>query len=230
QPLSPHKPGARPRRRSTARVAASTRRLRSRDVIEVIDNIAKRAEVQANRTLARLRALFNWAVGKDRLSSSPIMAMKPPTKERARDRALTDDELRWFWLACEAIDWPFGPLAKLLLLTAQRRDEVAKMESSEIDFTTKYWTLPRHKVKNDRAHEVHLSNASIECCVLFLALDTARCSQQTAARCLASRRVRSALMPRCSRPNVTSWERRRHRFPIGSCTIFVARPPPAWRD
>ena len=133
-----------------------------RDVIDVIDNIAKRAEVQANRTLARLRALLNWAVEKDRLSSSPIMGMKPPTKERARDRALTDDELRWFWLACEAIDWPFGPLAKLLLLTAQRRDEVAGMESSEVDFAKKSWTLPRHKVKNDRAHEVHLSNASIE--------------------------------------------------------------------
>ena len=105
-----------------------------RDVIDVIDNIAKRAEVQANRTLARLRALLNWAVEKDRLSSSPIMGMKPPTKERARDRALTDDELRWFWTACETIDWPFGPLAKLLLLTAQRRDEVGGIEWSELGF------------------------------------------------------------------------------------------------
>src|SRR5262245_22843880 len=133
-----------------------------RDVIEVIDRIAKRAAVQANRTLARLRALFNWAVEKDRLSSSPIMGRKPPTKERARDRALTDDELRWFWRACETIDWPFGPLAKLLLLTAQRRDEVGGMESSELDFAQKTWTLPRNKVKNNRAHEVHLSDAAVQ--------------------------------------------------------------------
>jgi integrase len=133
-----------------------------RDVIEVIDRIGKRAEVQANRTLARLRALFNWAVEKDRLASSPIIGMKPPTKERARDRALTADELRWFWKACETISWPFGPLAKLLLLTAQRRDEVGGMEWSEFNLDQQTWTLPRHKVKNDRAHEVHLSDAAVQ--------------------------------------------------------------------
>src|SRR5262249_23506714 len=132
------------------------------DVIDVIDHIAKRAEVQANRTLARLRALLNWAVEKDRLSCSPIMGMKPPTKERARDRALSDDELRWFWTACESIDWPFGPLAKLLLLTAQRRDEVGGMEWSELGFDQKTWTLPRNKVKNNRAHDVHLSDAALQ--------------------------------------------------------------------
>ena len=90
-----------------------------RDVIDLIDRIISRgAEVQANRALARLRALFNWAVEKDRLMVSPITGMRPPTKEHARDRALTDDELRWFWAACETVEWPFGPLAKLLLLTA----------------------------------------------------------------------------------------------------------------
>jgi integrase len=88
--------------------------------------------------------------------------MKPPTKERARDRALTDDELRWFWSACEAIGWPFGPLAKLLLLTAQRRDEVAGIEWSEINLDKQTWTMPRHKTKNDRTHEVHLSDVAVE--------------------------------------------------------------------
>ncbi len=133
-----------------------------RDAIDVIDRIAKRAEVQANRTLARLRALLNWAVEKDRLASSPIIGMKPPTKERARDRTLSDDELRWFWSACEAIGWPFGPLAKLLLLTAQRRDEVAGIEWPEIHLDQTTWTMPRYRAKNDRAHAVHLSEAAIE--------------------------------------------------------------------
>jgi integrase len=96
-----------------------------RDVNDVIDAIVLRAEVQANRTLAKLRALFNWAVEKDRISVSPVEGLKPPTKEQARDRALSDDEIRWFWKACEASGWPFGPLAQLLLLTEQRRDGVA---------------------------------------------------------------------------------------------------------
>jgi len=132
-----------------------------RDVNEVIDAIAVRAEVQANRTLAKLRALFNWAVAKDRIAASPIEGLKPPTKEQARDRALTDDEIRWFWTACEASGWPFGPLAQLLLLTAQRRDEVAGMEWGEIDFKNATWSMPRHKAKNNRAHDVPLSAAAL---------------------------------------------------------------------
>jgi integrase len=133
-----------------------------RDVIDLFDGvIARGAEVQANRTLARLRALFNWAIEKDRLSASPVARMKLPTKEIARDRVLSDDELRWFWAGCDAIDWPFGPLAKLLLLTLQRRDEVAGMEWSELNLPKRTWTIPREKVKNKRAHEVHLSDAAI---------------------------------------------------------------------
>jgi integrase len=133
-----------------------------RDVIDLIDGIiARGAEVQANRTLARLRALFNWAIEKDRVSVSPVARMKLPTKELARDRVLSDDELRWFWAGCEEIDWPFGPLAKLLLLTLQRRDEVAGMEWLELNLAKRTWTIPREKAKNKRAHEVHLADAAI---------------------------------------------------------------------
>jgi Arm DNA-binding domain len=57
-----------------------------RDAIDLIDGLVERGvEIQANRTLARLRALFNWAIEKDRISASPVDHMKPPTKERARD-------------------------------------------------------------------------------------------------------------------------------------------------
>jgi integrase len=133
-----------------------------RDVIELVDAIITRgAEVQANRTLARLRALFNWAIEKDRLSVSPVARMKLPTKERARDRVLADDELRWFWVGCDDIDWPFGPLAKLLLLTLQRRDEVTSMEWPEVNLAKRTWTIPREKAKNRRTHEVYLSDAAI---------------------------------------------------------------------
>jgi integrase len=134
-----------------------------RDAINLIDSLVERGvEIQANRTLARLRALFNWAIEKDRISASPVEHMKPPTKERARDRALTDDEIRWFWLACDEIGWPFGPVFKLLLLTGQRRDEVGGMKWTEIDLDKQTWTLPRNRAKSDRGHEVHLSGAAIE--------------------------------------------------------------------
>ena len=134
-----------------------------RDVIDLIEAIiARGAEVQANRTLARLRALFNWAIEKDRVAASPVARMKLPTQEQTRDRVLSDDEVRWLWQAGDEIGWPFGPLAKLLLLTAQRRDEVAGMTWAEIDFVKRVWTIPRHKAKNNRVHEVQLSEAAIE--------------------------------------------------------------------
>src|SRR5713101_2603141 len=58
--------------------------------------------------------------------------------------------------------WPFGPLFKLLLLTAQRRDEVGAMEWRELDLDKRAWTIPRERAKNDRAHEVHLPNLAME--------------------------------------------------------------------
>src|SRR5258708_2065920 len=50
-------------------------------VIDLVDEIiARGAGVMANRTLARLRALFNWAVEKERLTASPILLMPLPTQ------------------------------------------------------------------------------------------------------------------------------------------------------
>ncbi len=134
-----------------------------RDVIALIDKkVASGAEIQANRILARLRTLFGWAVEKDRIATNPCEGLKPPTKERARDRVLSDLEIRAFWSSAEELGWPFGPLFKLLLITAQRRDEVATLEWSEIDLERNVWSLPREKAKNDHGHDVHLSQQAID--------------------------------------------------------------------
>lgn len=144
--------GARP-------IASITRR----DINAVLDTLTDRgAEVQANRVLARLRTLFAWAVEKDYLPASPVVRMKAPTKERTRDRALNEDEIRQFWQATGELGWPFGPLFRLLLVTAQRRDEVAGLAWAELDFERRVWTIPRDRTKNDRAHEVALSELALE--------------------------------------------------------------------
>lgn len=134
-----------------------------RDVIALVDKkVASGAEVQANRILARLRTLFGWAVEKDRIAVNPCDGLRPPTKEKARDRVLSDAEIRAFWAAAEDLGWPFGPLFKLLLLTAQRRDEVATLEWSEIDLERCVWSLPREKATNDQGHDVHLSQQAVD--------------------------------------------------------------------
>jgi len=136
------------------------------DVNALVGRIAKRgAKVQANRTVARLRTLFNWAASQGYVADSPLRGVKLPTKERERERVLTDDEIKWFWQACGALGrdgWPFGPLFKLLLLTAQRRDEVGAVVWSELDLEKRLWTIPRERAKNDRTHDVQLSDPAVE--------------------------------------------------------------------
>jgi integrase len=133
-----------------------------RDAGELLDTIVARgAEVQANRTLGRLKTFFHWVVDEEVIATSPVARMKPLTREISRDRVLSDEEIVWFWSACDEIGWPFGPLFQLLLLTAQRRDEVGTIEFNELDFERRQWTIPRDKAKNDRAHEVALSERAL---------------------------------------------------------------------
>lgn len=72
---------------------------------------------------------------------------------------MADDEVRLLWLACEKTGWPFGPLVKLLLLTAQRRNEVAHAELKEFALTgnDQQWVIPEERTKNGKEHVVPLS-------------------------------------------------------------------------
>lgn len=119
-------------------------------------------EVQQNRTLARLSTLFGWAVEKGYLTASPVAGMKKGYAEKARDRALDDDEIVWFWKGCEQLEWPWQHIFKLLLLTAQRRSEVGTVEWSEIDLAKREWTIPPAKSKNGKEHIVALSKPVLE--------------------------------------------------------------------
>jgi integrase len=133
-----------------------------RDVLDILDRVVDAGTpIAANRTFSAVRKMFNWAIARDIITASPCAGVKPPTAERSRDRVLSDHELVLVWQAADKIGWPFGPMLKLLILTGQRRDEVAKMEWSEVDFDGKVWTLPRERVKTDKPHEVTLSSAAI---------------------------------------------------------------------
>jgi integrase len=132
------------------------------EVVALLDDIADRAPYVANRTLAYLRKLYNWATPRYRLTDSPCRGVSAPGKEQSRDRVLSDEELRRVWLATGEIGYPFGDIVRLLILSGQRLTEVAQMEWSEVDLDAKLWTLPRGRVKNDKGHTVPLSTAAIE--------------------------------------------------------------------
>ena len=129
-----------------------------RDVIDLLDEIADSGRlVTANRVRAYLNTFFNWAVGRDIIGSSPALGIKPVAKESSRDRVLSDDEIRWFWRACDDLGFPWGSLGKVLLLTGQRLGEVVGMTEGELEGDV--WNLAAERTKNGRAHTVPLSQA-----------------------------------------------------------------------
>ncbi|ESY85773.1 DNA integrase [Mesorhizobium sp. LNHC220B00] len=135
-----------------------------RQVLDLLDGIIDRGSpVTANRVFASLRKFFSWLVDRDVITASPCAGVKMPTAEKSRERVLSDDELRLFWKATGALDYPFGPMFRLLLVTGQRREEVSGMTLKEIALgADAVWTLPGARVKNGIEHTVPLSTMATE--------------------------------------------------------------------
>lgn len=129
-----------------------------KDVVQACDSIQVTAPVSANRALAHLKHLLSWCVNRGLIDSSPIVGLKPLTKENSRERVLSDDELQALWAACDAEGYPFGHCMKFLILSGQRRTEVAEMRWSELDIEKRLWTLPSQRAKNGRQHTVPITD------------------------------------------------------------------------
>jgi integrase len=132
------------------------------DIVQMLDKVTKRGAVMANRTLAYVRKFFNWCVERGEISENPCKGLKPPGKISNRTRVLDDNELAEVWQAAEKTAYPFGPIVKLLILTAQRLNEVGGMRWDEVDLKSKTWTLPAERTKNKRHHEVALTDTAVK--------------------------------------------------------------------
>ena len=124
--------------------------LKRSDMTKMFDAIADdNGKVMCDRTLAYLGTCFRWQQIRDDDFVSPIISgmSRTSTKELARDRILTDEEIRRLWAATS--EGTFGALVRFLLLTAARRSEASEMPWSELDGST--WILPaaRNKVKEE---------------------------------------------------------------------------------
>ncbi len=116
----------------------------------------------ANRLLATISKLFNWALDEEIVQTSPAVRLTPPAPEVERDRILGDDEIKAIWNAAGKMGFPFGSMIKLLFLTGQRRSEVARMCWSEVDVDAAAWTIPGARAKSGRGHLVPLSPAALK--------------------------------------------------------------------
>lgn len=145
-----------------------------RDVIGLLDTIVARgAPIQANRTLAVIRRMFNWAISRDIVLFNPCQGIEAPGTERQRDRVLSKEEIKSLWnnLPKCKIATEIQLAIKFQLVTIQRKGEIVQAERSEIDFGEKVWTIPAEKAKNGLAHRVPLSDMAIEILEQVMELD-----------------------------------------------------------
>jgi integrase len=110
--------------------------------------------VSANRFRATLSSCLNWCAREGLTDSNPA-AFTNKRAEVSRDRVLNDGELKAIWAALPAGD--YGDIVRLLLLTGQRRAEIADLSWNEIDFERGLILLPASRTKNGREHVIPMS-------------------------------------------------------------------------
>ena len=118
----------------------------------------RRRHAIARNTAAYGRACFTWAIKHHLVQANPFAAVPLDDFRRAaRDRVLTDDELVAVWRAAENAGGAFGRMVRFLLLTGQRREEVAGLAWPELSDDRLTWTIPASRAKNGKLHLVPLS-------------------------------------------------------------------------
>jgi integrase len=118
---------------------------------------------QAHNLLGTARRLFTWAIDQHvyGLESSPCDRLKPKAiigSKISRTRVLDDSELRALWQATERMGYSYGPLFRMLVLTGQRKSEVAEARWSEFDLDKRLWIIPAERMKAEAPHVVPLSD------------------------------------------------------------------------
>jgi len=144
------------------------------DIRALLAGIAARAPIAANRYLSLIRKMLNFAITIDWLEANPCALMVQPGKETARERVLTDDEVRAFWLACEQERPAMCVLTRLRLVSAQRGVELENIRWDDLDLkdpANSWWTVPSEIAKNGQMHRVPLTKRALALIALMPKLD-----------------------------------------------------------
>jgi integrase len=119
------------------------RDLKRREVRNLVHAIAARpAPIMANRTLALVRKMLNFAIESEWMEANPASLIPKPGAEQSRDRVLTRNEIKAFWVAVEEEPPAIRAWLRLRLLTVQRGGEVVRMRWRDVDLQNKWWTIP----------------------------------------------------------------------------------------
>ncbi|MGE0714099.1 MAG: tyrosine-type recombinase/integrase [Alphaproteobacteria bacterium] len=146
------------RRAFTREWSAPAESLTRSAVVRALDALTRADKVaMAGRTAAYGRACFTWANRRGTIDVNPFSKLPSAGARPKRERVLTDAELADVWRAAEGTPGPFGTVVRLLILTGQRREEVAGMAWAETSADRTTWTIAAARTKNGVAHVVPLA-------------------------------------------------------------------------
>lgn len=119
------------------------------EVMEAVTAVRDRPSLEQHCFVA-IRTFFNWAHRHGYITQSPVPSLR--FSSTSRSRVLTDEELKLVWKRAEEVGYPYGTVIKLLILTGQRRGEIAALRRSWIK--DGWIHLPGAVCKNGREHDV----------------------------------------------------------------------------
>ena len=130
------------------------------DVVAALGEIeVERGKTAADRARAHLSSLFGWAIDRGYCETNPTRNIRQRANGGSRERVLSEAELIAIWRACGDDD--YGRIVRLLVLTGQRRTEVADLQWREIDLARRQILLPADRAKNHREHIIPLSDEAM---------------------------------------------------------------------
>ncbi len=98
------------------------------------------------------RSFFNWAIHNQFAEGNPLAGQKQPNSLSARDRVLSDDELKTLYSHAHQYSYPYGHIILFLILSGQRKNEIASLKWRWIDQEEMMITLPAEITKNKQEH------------------------------------------------------------------------------
>ena len=130
--------------------------LRRRRILNLLDSLGDKQAMRRQLYLY-LSHFLGWCLERELIKANPISDLKPPKPVRARERILSDEEIA----ALFQQDGVMATIARLCLLTAQRRGSVGSMRWDDIDVDRASWTIPGSDMKSGRLHVVPLSELAL---------------------------------------------------------------------
>lgn len=136
--------------------------IQTADVASLLEKIISPST--RRHTYFALRLLFKWSKGVGIILASPIGKDFPnPGKPQSRERVLETSELKAIWTTVIGTYSTFNAIVQLLVVTGQRRDEVAEARWDEFDFARKIWTIPAQRTKTgDKPHRLPLTDLTLQ--------------------------------------------------------------------